>query len=195
MGYFHSLFYFDAMLNGTTMHQTTNQSITNRDFFILQRLIEHRLDIKKNRFNAYINKTFSLFCKQKRQIILNLHQISVHFVKLRDLVFRTNSNLFDKILFDLFVNLETIIIWSTNRIPFREYEFSIKALSHLLDGVMAQDDMRLIVKAHADTDCRSWIFEEIFLRRSVDESQFVVEMKTTLKQKRFPIHSLTIYKM
>ena len=198
--FFHALFYFDCMLNGSAMSNDTDKEINKLDWLILERLIKHELSVKTNKFDQYVNKTFALFCKDKRQIVLNLHQIELHFEKFRYLVFMEHSNLFTDVLFKLFKNLNAITIITTNRIPYVEYCFALQALGRLLESELVSDDIRVIVKADCDalydydTYNRSWISEELWNRRPLDRGKYIVELKTKHIKNRYPLHEMMIYK-
>merc|ERR1712203_572443 len=116
------------------------------------------------------------------------------------LVFMEHSNLCRIVLFELFKNVSAIRIETTNRIPFIEYVFSLKALGNLLDSCSAQRDIRCVVRADCDAmhdyngHNRSWISAELYNRRALDKDKFVVEMKTKHIKKRYPLHELMIHR-
>ena len=75
-----------------------------KDKSLLNNLIKHKLNIKKNKFIKYVNDTFNTFCNFKKQIIINLHMI-YQFTALRDLLFEDNDALKIQFITKLFTNV------------------------------------------------------------------------------------------
>ena len=62
-----ALYCFDAMLNGTDIDVT---NVTKQDFKILKSLIDHKLHISRNKYDKYINDTFTAMTDYKTQLII-----------------------------------------------------------------------------------------------------------------------------
>ena len=115
--FFKALFYFDCMLKGISVTSNAKQQITKMDKLIIKKLIEKKINNddnnKENNFGEYINNSFSLFCKYKKQIIVNQRQIDENTPSLKDILFiRKDSNIINMELISvLFTKCKSIIIY------------------------------------------------------------------------------------
>eukprot|EP01084_Bolivina_argentea_P249834 418378_1 len=198
----HALFYFDSMLNGSEMQTDAENKISIRDVDIIEKLIKHKMRRYTNRYDAYINKTFELFCAQRRQIAFNLHQMDTCFYKFRFLMFKEGSNLPKFMVFRLFKNLDKITLKTTTQRPHNKYVFPLIKLCQVVDSASAAGNynVQIIVKAHWKISFdyqkmdRSWIYEELVSRTVLNHRIYVTELTTDQTQNRFPQDCFTIMK-
>ena len=83
-----ALFYFDCMLNGTSMY---GEDPTDEQYEILQKLIKHSYKLGfDNHYDKYVNDTFDAFISHKTQIILNLNDLddltTINFKQFSELI-------------------------------------------------------------------------------------------------------------
>eukprot|EP01084_Bolivina_argentea_P051376 94496_1 len=157
--FFKSLFYFDCLLNGSHLNGYYITVISKKDYKILDELIKHKL--KENDFEnkcpKYINDTFESYANNKKEIILNLHEIDVNLSEISDLMLYPlkktkifnptkwkkqtvyhdisgeKTNLFKPKLLRLFKNMKRIVIYSS-QIEYVEYELDILQLFHSISS-------------------------------------------------------------
>lgn len=127
---------FDVMLSGR------GQEAKKLDVRIVRGAVCGFLDIKSNDYHQFVNDTFCHFCARKTQVILDL-MIMDRGIKNQDFVAlvmnevkgRTYShvsnddvNLFKPVLFELFGNLQELVLTSYTRGG--PYAFNLRRLSH-----------------------------------------------------------------
>eukprot|EP01084_Bolivina_argentea_P260765 440484_1 len=124
--FFKALYYFHSMINGTEMDddEYSAKHITKKCYKIIKTLILSKYSFDMDR---YINDTWDLFKYNQKTIVLNLHQINEQFIKLKDLILDEN-NTFNDILFKLFVNVNHIIIYSSDGFGNKQYKLSLLSI-------------------------------------------------------------------
>ena len=107
------LYYFDCMINGSQMDDSSPPKITNKHCQLLSNLITWRLDESKkditDRISPYIINTFATFCDRKKSIFINLCFVDKWFAKIKDLIFTSSEStkyLLSNGIFRLFPNIE-----------------------------------------------------------------------------------------
>eukprot|EP01084_Bolivina_argentea_P037924 70127_1 len=154
--YMSAFWKFDCMLSG---QPTGDLHITQKDIDILYTAIEYGDDYKHNQeLDHYIKDTFYLFTQRKTQIVLCLYEIDKienrSFVELimhpiqaqRMPIYDPNTNLFKKILFELFPNLNQLVIY-THDWNEKVYSFQISRLLKIMSKVPLDHPFKkLIIK-------------------------------------------------
>eukprot|EP01084_Bolivina_argentea_P120088 212874_1 len=177
-----SLFYLDCMLNGTWMDKefNKNQIHKNKCAELLNHLIKYQTSDKKLKLQTtdkklpyplYVYNVFESFCILKTQIVINLDEINGNFMALRNVILNQETMLFREILFDLFLNLERVIIYSTSPDGKKEYKFDWGELKKLLGSAKAPNGFRILIYARSEYDryltdpqkCKvqSWIKQQL----------------------------------
>eukprot|EP01084_Bolivina_argentea_P141602 248810_1 len=141
-----ALFNLDCMIKGTTMDE---ENIGEDDYMILNDLINYKL--KKpyaNKYVQYIRDTFDVFTDHRTLIVLNLYELNNHFSELKNLLI-DNGNLFHPNIFNLFSNVNHIIIYSTNHDGKQQYDINLLELLSIIDKpiVLKKDRFRITLKA------------------------------------------------
>eukprot|EP01083_Nonionella_stella_P309316 1095071_1 len=172
-----SLFYFDAMINGSDPLGSGYDKMSPNDLSKvvsrLRKLIDTECGSSKHQIEEYIINTFHLFCLKKRQIIINLCFMDLYFKALYPFIMNSvqrgdthwqndmsTTNLFKPTIFALFHNVKEIIIYTTASMvdDAHAYSFSLKSLFLLISEV----SIKLRVKIYAkqkNTVQRSWLFD------------------------------------
>eukprot|EP01084_Bolivina_argentea_P113058 201587_1 len=165
--YIQAFFYLHCMLNGTIMDKKSVPTVSEDVYLILENLIKSTLKIHefirgKNNYPTYINYCFRAFRLHQTQIVINLEQIHKYFQQLSHLIIYSdsanrnalielptnisvnNKNLFSYYTYELYPNIEKIIIYAGN------YEMdliSLLSLFHSLSQKHDKKNVRITVKA------------------------------------------------
>eukprot|EP01084_Bolivina_argentea_P234777 395229_1 len=164
--FFHALFWFDCMLSGSDM-KDCDDHVSAVDENIISSLIEDQLGMKRNSdIHEYIYDTFCLFCVQKTLITINIHYIKLYFIKMYHLL---QINMFRNLIFNIFPNINKVIIYSTNEDGKHIYPQSLPDISSMIHSITGiSSNIEVIVKAThtykgdnilAEWKGRSWIFD------------------------------------
>eukprot|EP01084_Bolivina_argentea_P083866 151818_1 len=86
--FFQVLFLFNCMLNGSVLNGHYINDIAETQRTMLDHLIEHKLKVNgfTNTVPEYINDTFEAYTNNKKEIILNLHEIDTNLSKIAELI-------------------------------------------------------------------------------------------------------------
>eukprot|EP01084_Bolivina_argentea_P256132 431125_1 len=160
---FSSLFYFDAMVNGSNMFKMKcSESIKvkrKKHESMLHSLIRNELEEKGEEKNdidyrnklkglEYVVSTFRTFCLNKTKIVLNMDYLHRYFKELNHLVisvitrynFNDNAEIMQNILrkdvIKLFRNVSEIIIYSTDRTGKYPYPFALALMMKCVDSAV-----------------------------------------------------------
>eukprot|EP01084_Bolivina_argentea_P084460 152733_1 len=195
--FFRPLFYFHCMVNGARMEQYEPE-ITDIDYIALNNLIQHTVGINGfcNQYPSYIIDTFMAFTNHTKQIVINLHEIHSHFNKLKGLILYDNkdkgNNMFKEILFQLFKNLNHIIIYSTSLgfsdDEYKTYPFKLLSLLNIIcsSNSFISKHFHITIKATHDYSqsviSKSWIFDAVsdFTRSKFEERKLNLELTQTM---------------
>ena len=196
--YFHALFYFDAMLNGSAMDHNTSSAIRSRDCGILETLIRCKLKEKGSGVvDEYMMRTFEAFCVRRRQIVLNLFSMKRNFEKMSYLVLDEGGPILNRIVFKLFQNLNAVAFITTNRSPWNVHPLNLRSIATLADRHGA---VTFTVKADWETvytfhiNRRSWLHWEFHVRSSMDRTRYDITFETKTTNNKFPLDILTVSK-
>eukprot|EP01084_Bolivina_argentea_P259204 437281_1 len=145
---FHSLFIFDMLLNGQGWRsKMKDMKVMRSDISLLNELIKHSLSdtLDTTNIDEYIVSTFKLFIYQKTQISINLDLINEYFKQLSHLFTESDlkktsfeeiervlvsletdrSNIISPNILNLFKNIKTITICTTEGGGYRSYPFNL----------------------------------------------------------------------
>eukprot|EP01084_Bolivina_argentea_P142827 250882_1 len=146
--------------------------ISNDHYEFLNNMIHHHLQINKfkNDYARYMNDVFWMFCHQKTQIVLNLDEINRNLFLLQDVIMDVKTNLFKKMLFSLFKNVNKYQIYTTSFDGNQRYEINLELLLKLIRCVNAPNDLKIILHAvniynRKDKE-HSWIQKSLILLES-----------------------------
>eukprot|EP01083_Nonionella_stella_P205330 747807_1 len=175
--YLKSLFYFDAMINGSDPLGSGYDKMSPNDLSKvvsrLRKLIDTECGSSKHQIEEYIINTFHLFCLKKRQIIINLCFMDLYFKALYPFIMNSvqrgdthwqndmsTTNLFKPTIFALFHNVKEIIIYTTASMvdDAHAYSFSLKSLFLLISEVSIKLKIKIYAK-QKNTVQRSWLFD------------------------------------
>eukprot|EP01084_Bolivina_argentea_P218959 371456_1 len=195
--FFQALFYFHCMINGSRM-EDHEPKITNADYTMLNYLIQCMLGTHDStkQYPQYIIDTFTAFTNYTKQIVVNLYQINKYFNELKSLIIYDDQsqrrNMFKEILFQLFKNVNHIIIYSTslgfsNNDEYKEYPLELLLL---LNTICSSDkfiskNFQITIKATHDfskaTVRKSWIFEAVsdYVKSKFKEKKLNLELTQT----------------
>eukprot|EP01084_Bolivina_argentea_P127090 224832_1 len=176
---------FDSMILGTQ----GRVNVKKCHFEILSELIDHCLEIKENKYEAYINETFRSFTRHKRQIVLNMHTMYNKMEKIAPLIMKMSddggsvaaesSHWLNKRLFLLFKNVQHIIIYScTARRERFFYEVDLGKVLSLLTEMASVISTDLVISIKAARNNDSGMLEEQYKQwqrnnKSIWEISFV----------------------
>jgi len=155
----------------------------SKDYKIINALIDHKLGInfiKKGEFPKYIIDAFNAFCKEKKVITLNLFYLDKNFKEFTDLIMHkievdpyktantpwqpnpySNKNTLLPRLFEIFDNVNKLIIYSTKFDGFPSYSFSLMSL---LSSIKFRSTFKeIVIKATWEEPTkekgeRSWLY-------------------------------------
>ena len=155
-----ALWCFDCMLQGTVVDLKVVK-MKEKHYKIMENLINGN----KNEYPQYIIDTFNAMIDQTQQIVINLDLIYEKFGKLKDLVFNKDcveivdhiylakgnmkvpsQSLFKAGLFDLYKNVEEILIYSTSNNGIRSYGINLQELDKL-KASRSNDIRKITIKA------------------------------------------------
>eukprot|EP01084_Bolivina_argentea_P128071 226441_1 len=112
------------MITGTSMKKKKIKS--NKYYKTLDGIINYELTGTNCDAPQYIKDTFNAFVNQKVQIIINLHQINRYFYGFKHLILKKNNkNELKNVVVKLFRKSNKLIIYTTNGIGQKTYEFDI----------------------------------------------------------------------
>eukprot|EP01084_Bolivina_argentea_P129335 228429_1 len=102
-----SLYFFDQILSG--YYQGTTDECT---YSIISNLIKHKLKTNgfQNHYPKYINDTFQVYTNHKSKIVLDLKILKNYHEIIGNRLVDSNSNVFQRRIFDLFPNIQHIAI-------------------------------------------------------------------------------------
>eukprot|EP01084_Bolivina_argentea_P281198 481082_1 len=161
-----ALFYFDCMLNGTWMDEYFDPtSISNLHHTVLNEMIKKKLDDKyENKLPEYMNNVFWIFCYKKTQIVFNLDQIDRKLNALMDLIIEkidANNFIPKKRLYNLFRNVNSFVLYTTNNNGAKEYRLPLQLLLKLIGSAEAPPNIRWEINANIKYDrnnqAQSWL--------------------------------------
>jgi len=141
---------FDLMLCGDWDHQ----KVSKTDVRIVGGAVSKYLGIGNNGYHSFVNDTFRHFCARKTQIILNLNYMEER-VKNKDFVslvmnelkrrwyladWDDDTNLFKPVLFELFGNVQEMVIDATGNYVFNlerlpQYAFPVSLKKMVIKGM------------------------------------------------------------
>eukprot|EP01084_Bolivina_argentea_P038061 70380_1 len=147
------LFYFDAMLTGGNMRDL---KINSAQCNVILSLIKWKLTQQTDKkFNKYVYDTFECFCRNKKKISLKFDELVSADQEIVNLIMHNieagydqkgefeQTNLFRKQLFDIFPNLQTVVL-QTSCGPYEFYSFSLFGLLKLIHSTQFK---QIIIKA------------------------------------------------
>eukprot|EP01084_Bolivina_argentea_P249492 417675_1 len=164
--FFRAFYYFDCMLDGTDMSWKKRKELSKKYDpkgeirNTISGLIKHKLKWKEftNSYPKYINCTFQAFVEHKKQIVINLHFIHKYFDSIRNFILK--RNLLKSIVFELFINVQRIIIYSTHPAGSNhgEYCFNLVSLISMINKHPSrQNNTQIIVKASHYYSKKKWV--------------------------------------
>eukprot|EP01083_Nonionella_stella_P085609 237425_1 len=197
-----SLFYFDAMINGSDPLGSDYNKISENDISRLKKLIDIECrdsGVSDHQMQEYIVDTFHLFCLKKTQIIINLCFMDYYFKALHHLIMNpiergaghwlddmSSKNLFKPIIFTLFRNLKEIIIYTTASMldDKHAYSFSLIALFNLISERSIKMRIKIFAKPK-NTEQFSWLFDAYY-------GDFTFELKSLFAEKGWKAQHKTV---
>eukprot|EP01084_Bolivina_argentea_P022656 42110_1 len=213
--YFHWLTYFDGMVNGTVMDRDTiRREYKSKARKTMKQLIKSTVEsipvadakvlcMKKNneiKLNKYLYQTFECFCRHKQQIVLPLEKLQNYCDEiLRNIIMHpmvcynskyylsnNKTNLFRELLFKIFPNLSSIVIYSRPR----TYAFSLVALLNLIQLSPILNEVKVQAEQYETTNGldKSWLWASTtrFIIQEYEKKGYKISLETkTFAQDEF----------
>ena len=177
------LFYFDAALsgNGYDLFQS-KQHLSAKDISSISALVEHSRG-KRIECEQYVLDSFNMYCFAKKSLVINMDWISRFCPQqIQEMIFHSKSKLLRPQIVDMFVNLESIIIYSTMETGETAYPFSLPALFQMLSGKEIKCIINGVWRERANRDgARSWLFEAY---RSLPTDPNIISLSLSCYQDR-----------
>eukprot|EP01084_Bolivina_argentea_P320214 555564_1 len=163
--YLNAIYVFDCMINSNRVH--VDMDVTATDVFIMTQLMS-----QNNDFDEFMNETFRLFCAAKTDIVLNIDYLNEHCFAMYHLVVQSihsedrdeyeydaysEHNVVQRCIFELFQNVQTITIHSTDWLGTSCYAFSLSKFLGIISGCGGCNWTEIKIKAV----CQSNIYDDV----------------------------------